>query len=170
MQSVVMYNVPVDTPAQSPYHALAYGDGQSPWQDTVTAGNEIAITLGYLRKRDEVFVDDAIVTRTKGTVMYGRWFGSENQHRLETRAIPRIRQTGQTNPHGLMTALNDACVRKTPITWYPEFDTHPTEYVGVMAVKRLPARRISTLEQFRFSFHFAEIGTAQMPATIPPFV
>jgi len=170
MQSVAAYIVPVDTPAQSPYDVLAYGATQSPWQDTVLSGDEIALTIGYCKKRDMRYKDDDNLTVTKGTAQYGRWFGTSTIHSITTMPIQRVRQTDIVNSHACFVAFNQAMARKISAAYYPEYVDYPLESVGIMVDKRKADKRVGSLEYFTFDFDFTEVGSAQIPSSIPAFV
>ena len=161
---------PFDMPASSPYQALGYGSNQSPWQDTIVAGQEIAIPVHGYKIYDEIPKNEDSMTVSMGQAVYGSWFGTGEEIRFSTGFIEHDRQSGGVNPFEVMKAFNLAAARMTPVVFYPEIDNFPDEYKTMMMLKVLKPKRYQTQQLFSFDFQFIAIPNSQIPANIPSFV
>jgi len=169
MQGVIEYNTVVDTPAQSPYQTIKYAAGQSPYADTVLAGNPIAVTLPWYKSIRKTPVDVESISRASAGNVVGRWISTFYRHEMVFRRVENNRRLG-VNPYTIMAMLIDAAARKRELTWYPDYAAYPAELVSVLGEKRVLERRYQSEQLFTFALNVIETGSATIQSTVPPFV
>jgi len=87
--------------------------------------------------------------------------------------IPRVtldRSAGKVNEFAIYKALNDAADAGAVLTFYPDVDSFPAEFVSCVLRDFKNPKRENKLPIFTFSLRLLILPALQAPANIPAYV
>lgn len=171
MRGLIRYTAKVDgTPQQGPFDMYnPFSDSVYPFLDTVDAGSETEIYLPayfFIKPLDPVSKKSA--SRSTSGVMQVRWFSRSDRWSITFTDIVEDRDTW--NPYAVFNAMNDAADRGAILTWYPNIDDYPDEYLSCMVEKMIKPTRIRKMPVWEFTYELTILPDVQMPSTVPVFV
>jgi hypothetical protein len=159
------------TPAMSPFAAVAIFALDQVFRDflPIGANQDVVLRWGYMNL-DPAHNDIRNLSQSASGVVEVTHFLSTDSYKFTLYRVPQTRIGGSVNEYAVLNALSDECAKGTPLTWWPEFDNYPTEYISCVANGRLDQKRIGVMPFWNFSFDLLALPSVQIPSTIPPFV
>lgn len=169
-RGLIKYTAQVLTPALSPYEAYRIYDLEFPYVSDVPIGGEVQLYLnGYLKQDDDV-VDHSEMSRSTAGDVEVLYFDEEIIDSITCLHVRKVRGDTISNPYEAYKALNSAAARGVVLTYYPDVDNFPDEFVSVVAKKRERPQRVGMNQLFNFSFNLVRLPSNTYPASIPAFV
>ena len=158
------------TPMMSPFAAANVFALADVFAVNVPAGSlqDIYLYWGYAAQ-DPTYVDQRNVSKSAAGVVEIANFGSTIGFQFSVFNVVYDR-SAQVNEYQIMTSLNEELMNGTVMTWYPDFDSFPTEYYSCVANQRLAQKRIEKRMRFQFDFDLMILPSVQVPSTVPNFV
>jgi hypothetical protein len=168
----ISYNTTLaSTPAMSPFAAVDMFALADVFQESLPVGSaqDVVLRWGYMNL-DPAHNDIRNLSQSASGVVEVTHFLSTDSFKFTVPKVPQTRIGGSVNEYAVLNALSDECAKGTPLTWWPEFDNYPTEYISCVANGRLDQKRIGVMKLWNFSFDLLQLASVQIPSTIPPFV
>jgi len=160
----------VATPQRSPYKTVAFYGLGSPWADVAAAGvtADILLDWGYTNLDPKRKGSRSVVSTPTGfTEVVSH--GVRKGHKFTVSFVKEDRVSNAADDYVAMTALLDH-LEAGEVVYYPDWESHPTEFVTAVAENIKPPRRIDVLDLWRFEFDLISLPQAQAPTTIPAVV
>jgi hypothetical protein len=159
------------TPAMSPFAAVDLFALADVFQETLAVGSnqDIVMFWGYTNL-DIVYNDIRNLSQSASGVVEVTFFLSTTTYKFTLPNVPEQRSGLNVNEYAVINALSDECAKGTPLTWWPEFDNYPAEYISCVANSRPDPKRVGPYMRWDFGFDLLQLAAVQIPSTVPPFV